>query len=386
MTGKCSCATGSRCTCAAKRDSNKPISQELGLAPLNEKLPNPKRPALQSSKSENTVPGFSVRHKPRRSVASKRAQPYSIPRYHTIDVASSQAQGEHLQRPVTSSPSWPHSASSAPLIERRARSEHGSPVNHPSHRIEGLLASPLPRYDSPLSAYGEASLPPPAFNSYPGETDSTLGSAGLAAPHVDWSTFDLPYSPGHYSATYSEPPSYASYDQSTYSFPGMAMSSGDVSEVDDVPAARGSVISQPPQNQAPRSVNEPPEPVCSVGSASSVVAYAPPPLVSPSHDRFETGSLAKPQATSPEHGSPLSASAPAAVEAYRPNASYPVSTDTNVIGFQAPAPVSPPYHPYPSSPYPDSYHWPPPPISSYSPVSCAPATEAPPIPPSQWTH
>lgn len=123
---------------------------------------------------------------------------------------------------------------SAPRDLRRVRSENGSPV------IGSLttLDTQIPPIEIPYSTLEQASLPSPAFD-YPQSwplyyTDSELTTPGLGPPSVDWSTFDLTYGSDALTATYSQPPSYASFDYANFGHPELSRSSShDTSEPEE---------------------------------------------------------------------------------------------------------------------------------------------------------
>ena len=133
---------------------------------------------------------------------------------------------------------------------RRVRSEHGSP--EPGAFRYGEVDGDLPLLDLSYPAYGNGfdSTSPPlerygyqnpgCFDNYYSTQDYTapddgpLLSAGLAIPPVDWSVLDLPRDNGGIAAKYSQPPSYASLDNSNVGQPGLTTSSSDdVSESGD---------------------------------------------------------------------------------------------------------------------------------------------------------
>ena len=123
---------------------------------------------------------------------------------------------------------------------RLSRSLHGSPDLRPLPNVD-FLNSQLPPLDlTGYSSWNFGTSPQrdyPSrsgfdYNSYLNTPDDNIAfSAGaMSMPPVDWSAMDLPLGNSAYTP-YSQPPSYASFDQSNLSRPGLtASSSGDVSE------------------------------------------------------------------------------------------------------------------------------------------------------------
>ncbi|EAS35916.3 uncharacterized protein CIMG_01270 [Coccidioides immitis RS] len=229
---QCCCGHGSRCICAAKRDSNLATVPEVGPAPNQKSTFQTKQLHISGAKIDPTT--VSHRTKAKHNNTSKRAHPYPMPRSHTIhsvsELARHSAETLPLPEDMTISRSvaaHQDSITSAPRHPRRARSEHGSPVL-------GLtrLDTQVPPFDIPYSTFDQGSLPSPAFD-YPQQwaglyypdTDITLEAASLGPPSVDWSTFDLAYGSDALTATYSQPPSYASFDHTNFSHPELSRSS-----------------------------------------------------------------------------------------------------------------------------------------------------------------
>ena len=126
--------------------------------------------------------------------------------------------------------------------QRLVRSAHGSPGLYPT-RFDQF--SPLPNLDLSFPAYNTSITSSPsgdeysrpfqaAFDSCPIPIEDAPRSAPLTNPGYDWSAIDLPLDVGTLPATYNQPPSYASFDQSHISGQEMAnTSSAELSEVED---------------------------------------------------------------------------------------------------------------------------------------------------------
>lgn len=247
----CCCTHGARCTCALKKDYLDPVPE---MDPP-ESSPTAsiaiRKPALTTARSENSITVFSNgHHKPghkHNDMAHKCGAPYKIPRSHTIHGHSDIAQRSMDSLPLTTAahaaPSQIHdSITSAHRDVRLSKSEHGSPRPMIGSNVERLNSS-LPPLD----------LSMPAFENLPGQqsarVNGTAGfegyyspldfepmtfSAGLSMPPVDWSALDLPLDTA-FSASYSQPPSYASLDHSNLGQSGLTTSSsGEISEVEDL--------------------------------------------------------------------------------------------------------------------------------------------------------
>ncbi|EEP76352.1 predicted protein [Uncinocarpus reesii 1704] len=235
---QCCCSHGSRCVCSAKRDSNLATVPEVGPAP-SQKTNFQVNQSVSNAKIESSI--VSHRPKVKHNNTSKRAHPYPMPRSHTIQspVEFARRSADNLPLPedlgISSSVPAHDSITSAPRHPRRARSEHGSPVLG----LAGLnTQAPL---EMPYSTFDQASLPSPAFDYlqqwtglYFPDADLTAEAASLGPPSVDWSTFDLAYGSDSLTATYSQPPSYASFDYANFSHPELSRSSShDTSESDE---------------------------------------------------------------------------------------------------------------------------------------------------------
>ena len=188
-------------------------------------------------------------HKPahkHNDMAHKCGAPYKIPRSHTIhghsDIAQRSMDSLPLTAPGDAAPSQIHdSIISAQRDVRLSKSEQGSPRPKSGSNVERLNSS-LPPLDLSLPAF--ENLPgqqgvrlngTPGFDGFysPLDFEPLTFSAGFSMPPVDWSAFDLPLDTA-FSASYSQPPSYASLDHSNIGQSGLTTSSsGEISEVED---------------------------------------------------------------------------------------------------------------------------------------------------------
>jgi hypothetical protein len=204
-----------------------------------------KSPHLTTFKSEPS--GLSHRHKTRKE-ASRNAQPYSIPRSHTIHASSKLRQTLSNGSP---------SEQSTPVPPRRAVSEHGSPVPTYSEQTAGIKI-PYSLVDESLSA----SPPSIDYQHHPmgsplvyGDVDSFLDAANLAPVPVDWSTLGLNYGGTLMPANYSQPASYTSFDYSSYGHLS-GSSSAEVSEAGVASPATGVVVGSPEPFQDVQSISD----------------------------------------------------------------------------------------------------------------------------------
>ncbi|KAI9874715.1 MAG: hypothetical protein M1830_009376, partial [Pleopsidium flavum] len=243
----CCCTHGARCTCALKKEYLEAVP-EVDPPESPPSSISIRKPGLTATRSENSLTVFSNgHHKPthkHNDMAHKCGLPYKIPRSHTIHGHSEIAQRSMDSLPLNNTTDAPSqiqdSINSAQQDVRLSRSEHGSPQPKLVSNVD-LLNSSLPPLDLPL----------PTFRNGPGQQNfgiNTIGldtyyspldaeqmnfSAGLSMPPVDWSAFDLPLD-NAFSTSYSQPPSYASFDHSNIGQPGLTTSSsGEISEVDD---------------------------------------------------------------------------------------------------------------------------------------------------------
>ncbi|EEQ27608.1 transcriptional activator haa1 [Microsporum canis] len=225
----CCCGHGGRCACASKRDSNLETVPETGpVAARRSTVSGVKRPHITTSKKQKD--------------ASKRAHPYPLPRSRTIHGTAELAHlsMEHLNEGYGSQSvsSYQDLVTSAPRPVRRVKSENGSPVTEMSD-MKAQLSLDIPYQHFP----DQAGLAMPFLDYpqqspglyYPSDIEFGFEAAISNGPSIDWSTFDLPYGSGAYTATYSQPASYASYDYNTFGHSGLARSSsGDTSDADDL--------------------------------------------------------------------------------------------------------------------------------------------------------
>lgn len=244
----CCCSHGARCTCALKKDYLDPVPEiDPPEGPLSSI--SIRKPGLATTRSDNSLTVFTNgHHKPahkHNDMAHKCGVPYKIPRSHTVHGHSETAQRsvDSLPLGMADGPSpIQDSINSAQLDRRLSKSEHGSPQSKPRSNVD-LLNSSLPPLDLPLPTFSNATAQRSmGMNNITGldgyysplEAEQMSFSAGLNMPPVDWSAFDLPLENGNFSTSYSQPPSYASFDHSNLGQPGLTTSSsGEISEVDD---------------------------------------------------------------------------------------------------------------------------------------------------------
>ena len=240
-----------RCTCALKKEHLDPVP-ELPISSLTRARSNTdtRKPRLSATYSDPSLMVFTNgHHKPahRHNHASHDCAPYKIPRPHSIHGHSEFGQKSMdslLYRPTENY--FPHSSDSFANIkqeERLVRSAQGSPGLQPVSRFEQFH---LPQLDIPFPVYNTSITSSPVADDYAGQQfalfdqyaasneEPAPSSTPLSMPTVDWHASDLPLSTGNYSSTFSQPPSYASFDQGGLSRPGLtASSSGEVSEADE---------------------------------------------------------------------------------------------------------------------------------------------------------
>ena len=212
-----------------------------------------RKPALTSSHSDPLTVFKNHHHKPvhkHNHAAHDSGVPYKIPIPHSIsgnsDLARKSVDSLPLPRKLEASHSpLQDSITSAQQEVRRVRSEHGSPEpsalrynesnsDLPPLELSYPLFNNIERNSPPLS--DDFGYPNPgSFDTYCSAPDETpMFSAGLAMPPADWSAMDLPLENSAMSATYSQPPSYASFDHSNVGQPGLTTSSSDeLSEAGD---------------------------------------------------------------------------------------------------------------------------------------------------------
>ncbi len=208
-----------------------------------------RKPRLLKADSDNSLTVFTNgHHKPvhkHNDSAHKCGLPYKIPIPHSVpgnDAARRSTDSLPLIKKKEEAHSQLHdSISSAHQDIRRVRSEHGSPERSTArYRDSNGGLPPLDLsyagYESVQGQYPEDySQSPRSFENYYSTSHEELPalSAGMNMPTVDWSAVDLPLD-GAYSAAYSQPPSYSSFDHNNVGQQGLATSSsGELSEVDD---------------------------------------------------------------------------------------------------------------------------------------------------------
>ncbi|KAL8947189.1 MAG: hypothetical protein Q9222_006505 [Ikaeria aurantiellina] len=245
----CCCSHGSRCTCALKKEYLEAVP-EAGLPTPSPASLLARKPRLQATNSESSLTHFTNgHHKPvhkHNDAHTKVGTPYKIPIPHSIsgnqDIAGKSSDSLPLAPSVDYTPSPLHdSISSAQQEVRQVKSEHGSPKPRSLQRFIGL-ESPLPPLDLSYPQYidGMASPLPDDYlgDFYPRKSydtyltahdDAPVLSPALSMPAVDWAALDLGV-----SASYSQPPSYASFDHSHVGQPALTTSSsGEVSDLDE---------------------------------------------------------------------------------------------------------------------------------------------------------
>ena len=245
----CCCSHGARCTCALKKEYLDSVPEiDMSTIPPRRSTSS-RKPRLLKADSDNSLTVFTNgHHKPvhkHNDSAHKCGLPYKIPIPHSVpgnDAARRSADSLPLIRKKEEVHSQLHdSISSAQQDVRRVRSEHGSPERSAARfRDSGGDLPPLDLsyagYESIRCQYPEGySSSPRGFENYYSTSHEELPalSAGMSMPAVDWSAVDLPLD-GSYSGSYSQPPSYASFEHSNVGQAGpTTSSSGEHSEVDD---------------------------------------------------------------------------------------------------------------------------------------------------------
>ena len=264
----CCCTHGSRCSCSLKKEHHLDPVPEDAMCDMS----TPDSGDLRPRSSIHTPPETKMtvfqngHHKPVHKLndaAHTRGMPYTIPRPHSIHGHSEIAQRSvdslpHTKRSLISEETPQHhdSITSAPQPVRRVKSEHGSPELKATKDSMVPIKSGISQLDaqsySPYGVFSGTNSPDAAglafsgpeqfsdsYFGYPSsgqDFETPLHSAGLNAPSVDWSSFNLPYDPeGEYVAAPSQPPSYASFDYGRLNQPGLTSSSGEISEAEDFP-------------------------------------------------------------------------------------------------------------------------------------------------------
>ena len=245
----CCCSHGARCTCSIKQEYLDAVPEiDMPIIPPRRSTSS-RKPRLLKADSENSLTVFTNgHHKPvhkNNDSAHKCGMPYKIPIPHSVpgnDAARRSTDSLPLIRRKEEAHSQLHDSISSALQDvRRVRSEHGSPERSAARFRDGNNDLPpldlaYAGLDSMPSQYTEDySQSPRGFEQYYSTSHEELPalSAGMTMPPVDWSAVDLPLD-GAYSTTYSQPPSYASFDHSNVGQQGpTTSSSGELSEVDD---------------------------------------------------------------------------------------------------------------------------------------------------------
>lgn len=245
----CCCSHGARCTCSIKKE-HLDVLPEIDMPVLPpRRSTSSRKPRLLKADSDNSLTVFTNgHHKPvhkHNDSAHKCGLPYTIPIPHSVpsnDAARRSTDSLPLIRKKEEAQSQLHdSITSAQQDVRRVRSEHGSP--EPSTARFRDSTGDLPPLDLSYPGFENVqrhyldtySQSPRGLENYYSTSHEELPvhSAGMNMPAVDWSAVDLPLA-GAYSAAYSQPPSYASFEHSTVGQQGpTTSSSGELSEVDD---------------------------------------------------------------------------------------------------------------------------------------------------------
>ncbi|KAL8907125.1 MAG: hypothetical protein Q9171_005992 [Xanthocarpia ochracea] len=244
----CCCTHGSRCTCALKKEYLDAVP-ETGLPKASPTSLLGRKPRLQATNSETSLTHFTNgHHKPvhkHNDAHNKHGTPYKIPIPHSIsgnhDVARNSSDSLPLSKTLDYTPSPLHdSITSAQQDVRQVKSEHGSPKPKAVPRFSGL-ESPLPPLDLSYPAYLDAvgsplpdefltdCFPDKPYDPYlTPHDDPPVMSPTLSMPAVDWTALDLGT-----SASYSQPPSYASFERSLGPAALSSSSSGGISDLDE---------------------------------------------------------------------------------------------------------------------------------------------------------
>ena len=267
----CCCSHGGRCSCSLKKEHHlDPVPELDGSRAVDHRAPAYSKPRLTTAQSEGALTVFANgHHKPvhkHNHMSQKCGVPYTIPRPHTVHGHNELARRSVDSLPATNSVEASHAPSpiadsivSAQQEVRLVRSEHGSP--HPTACGLDELNGQLPPLDLSFSDFGVSAAnrsqldlhsvtSAPFDNNYfcaTPDTDQPVMSAGLDAPSVDWSHFDLPLNNHAFSSPYNHASSFASFDYRGLGPPPMSnASSGEPSELGDyVPFGNPSPI-QPP--------------------------------------------------------------------------------------------------------------------------------------------
>ena len=235
-----------RCTCALKKEHLDPVPEVDSIPVLSRKrTTSASKPRLLKAGSDNALTVFTNgHHKPvhkHNDSAHKCGLPYKIPIPHSIHGNADIARRSTDSLPIIRKREESHSQlqesiASAQQEPRRVRSEHGSPeagavLFRENNDLPALdLSYVAPSLTGGISSQfedGYLQSPQPYDNTYYTASEDPTGLNSV----VDWSALELN---GAYSAAFSQPPSYASYDQSNVAQSGLTTSSsGDVSESGD---------------------------------------------------------------------------------------------------------------------------------------------------------
>ena len=243
----CCCTHGMSCTCALKKEHLDPVPEiDLAALPPKRSTSTSSKPRLLKAGSDQSMTVFTNgHHKPvhkHNDSAHKCGLPYKIPIPHSVPGNAEYARRSTDSLPLirkreeTQHSQLHESINSAKQELRQVRSAHGSPEPMASSfRANIGILPPLdlqyPYNDSHYSE--EYSRSPGGLEGYyTSQEEQPTVSAGLSMPPMDWNDIDL--ASGALSATYSQPPSYASFEPSNLTRPGLTTSSsGEASEVDD---------------------------------------------------------------------------------------------------------------------------------------------------------
>lgn len=239
----CCCSHGARCICSLKKDHLDPVPESDFKQII---APPPRKPRLKTAQSENSLTVFTNHHhKPvhkHNDAAHQCGMPYKIPIPHSVP-GKSEPLKESTRRSTDSLPllktteQMPHilqeSISSAQQEVRLIKSEHGSPKSRAlPHRYDydGSI-TPLEIPFSPFQHGMSSPFQDEYGYQYLSPHEEPLLSAGIIPPIEDWSATDLPLDSAC-SASYSQPPSYASFDHNVAQ-PGLTTSSSGEGSEDD---------------------------------------------------------------------------------------------------------------------------------------------------------
>lgn len=269
----CCCGHGVRCSCAVKKEHLDTVHEDFSHIThptLHPKEPHKPRVSSMNSHETKTTIFTNGHHKPVHKINDAHnhcGAPYRIPhKTHPLHVNREMAQRSSDSLPLTKSGAANHetpplheTATSAPQPVRKVKSEHGTPElkpipdNSPEH--QGLVipafdagaftdspldngSSPFPQNSTPDSQFPDR-FPDSLFMSYEQahEYQPPFPSGGL--PEIDWSTYNFQNANSQYNVNNgpfisSQPPSYTSHEQMSHlSHPGLASSSGEISDAED---------------------------------------------------------------------------------------------------------------------------------------------------------